>query len=82
MVGLGTMFIAVMGLSALLLWRKKLFETKWMLWLLMLSAVPVHRQYRGMDDGGDRTSAVAGVWPDAHVDGYSKMVSAGNGWFS
>src|SRR6516225_6855459 len=36
MVGLGTMFIAVMGLAALLLWRGKLFESRWMLWMLML----------------------------------------------
>jgi cytochrome d ubiquinol oxidase subunit I len=37
MVGLGTLFIAVMLLAALLLWRKKLFEMRWMLWILMLS---------------------------------------------
>src|SRR3954466_4604830 len=32
MVGLGTLFIAVMSISALLLWRKKLFESRWVLW--------------------------------------------------
>ncbi|HEX7734527.1 MAG TPA: cytochrome ubiquinol oxidase subunit I [Ktedonobacteraceae bacterium] len=37
MVGLGTIFIAIMGLALLLLWRKKLFETRWMLWILMLA---------------------------------------------
>ena len=37
MVGLGTIFIAIMVLSAFLLWRGKLFESRWMLWLLMLS---------------------------------------------
>lgn len=37
MVGLGTIFIAIMGLSALLLWRRLLFTTRWMLWLLMLA---------------------------------------------
>jgi cytochrome d ubiquinol oxidase subunit I len=36
MVGLGTAFIAVMGLAALLLWRKKLFESRPLLWILML----------------------------------------------
>jgi cytochrome bd ubiquinol oxidase subunit I len=36
MVGLGTIFIAVMALAAFLLWRKKLFDSRWMLWLLML----------------------------------------------
>lgn len=37
MVGLGTIFIAVMALSALWLWRGKLFEFKPLLWLLMLT---------------------------------------------
>ena len=39
MVGLGTIFIAVMGLSALFLWRRRLYETRPLLWALML-AVP------------------------------------------
>ncbi len=37
MVGLGTIFIAVMGLAAWLLWRGRLYESRWMLWTLMLS---------------------------------------------
>lgn len=37
MIGLGTMLIALMGLSALLLWRGLLFTTKPMLWALMLA---------------------------------------------
>ena len=37
MVGLGTIFIVIMGLSAIYLWRKKLFEARWLLWVLMLS---------------------------------------------
>jgi cytochrome d ubiquinol oxidase subunit I len=37
MVGLGTMFIAVMLLAAVMLWRRKLFTSRWMLWVLMLS---------------------------------------------
>jgi cytochrome d ubiquinol oxidase subunit I len=37
MVGLGTFFIAIMGLSLLLLWRKLLFQSRWMLWILMLA---------------------------------------------
>jgi cytochrome d ubiquinol oxidase subunit I len=35
MVGLGTIFIAVLGLAALLLWRGKLFSQPWMIWILM-----------------------------------------------
>ncbi len=38
MVGLGTIFIAVMILSAVLLWRKKLFDARWALWILMLAS--------------------------------------------
>ena len=37
MVGLGTIFLAIMGLAALLLWRRRLFSTSWMLWVLMLA---------------------------------------------
>ncbi|HLH62016.1 MAG TPA: cytochrome ubiquinol oxidase subunit I [Ktedonobacteraceae bacterium] len=37
MVGLGTIFIAIMGLSFLLLWRGRLFRARWMLWILMLA---------------------------------------------
>jgi cytochrome d ubiquinol oxidase subunit I len=37
MAGLGTLLIAVMGGSALLLWRGKLFEARPMLWVLMLA---------------------------------------------
>lgn len=39
MVGLGTFFIAIMGLALLLLWRRKLFEQgwRWMLWVLFLA---------------------------------------------
>jgi len=35
MVGLGTAMAALLGLSIFLLFRKKLFQTRWMLWLLM-----------------------------------------------
>ena len=37
MVGLGTLFIAIMGLALLLLWRRRLFQSRWMLWVLMLA---------------------------------------------
>jgi cytochrome bd ubiquinol oxidase subunit I len=37
MVGLGTIFIAIMGLAMLLLWRRKLFEARWVLWMLFLA---------------------------------------------
>jgi cytochrome d ubiquinol oxidase subunit I len=37
MVGLGTIFIAITVVATLLLWRRKLFESRWMLWVLMLA---------------------------------------------
>jgi len=37
MVGLGTIFIAVMIVAAFLLWRGRLYSSRWMLWVLMLS---------------------------------------------
>jgi cytochrome d ubiquinol oxidase subunit I len=35
MAGLGTFFILVMGVSAFLLWRRRLQKARWMLWILM-----------------------------------------------
>ncbi len=37
MAGLGTLFVAVMGGAALLLWRRRLWNSRWMLWILMLA---------------------------------------------
>src|SRR5215208_4340438 len=39
MVGLGTFFIGIMLLATFLLWRGRLYESRWMLWILML-AIP------------------------------------------
>jgi cytochrome d ubiquinol oxidase subunit I len=36
MIGLGTIFIALMLIGAFLLWRKNIFSARWFLWLLML----------------------------------------------
>jgi cytochrome d ubiquinol oxidase subunit I len=38
MVGLGTIFIGLMALAAIQLFRKKLYTTKWILWALMFMA--------------------------------------------
>jgi cytochrome d ubiquinol oxidase subunit I len=83
MVGLGTMFIAVMGLSAFLLWRKKLFETRWLMWILMLAApFPYIANTAGWMTAeiGRQPWLIHGLLRTS--DGYSKMVSAGNGLFS
>jgi cytochrome d ubiquinol oxidase subunit I len=37
MAGLGTYFVAIMGLAGILLWRRKLFTARWLLWPMMLS---------------------------------------------
>jgi cytochrome d ubiquinol oxidase subunit I len=39
MVGLGTFFIAAMGIASLLLLLRRLHRARWMLWILML-AIP------------------------------------------
>jgi cytochrome bd ubiquinol oxidase subunit I len=83
MVGLGTIFIAVMGLAALLLWRKKLFEARWMLWLLMLSApLPYIANTAGWMTAelGRQPWLIYGMMRTAH--GISPRVVAGNAWFT
>ena len=37
MVGLGTIFIAIMVIGTFLLWRKKVFTARWYLWIVLLS---------------------------------------------
>lgn len=37
MVGLGTLFIGILLVAVVLLWRKVLFTSRWLLWVLMLS---------------------------------------------
>ncbi len=67
MVGLGTIFIALMFGAAVLLWRGKLERSPWMLWLLDAQlSVSLHRQHGGLDDGGAGAAALAGLWIDAH----------------
>jgi cytochrome d ubiquinol oxidase subunit I len=83
MVGLGTIFIAIMILSAVLLWRKKLFDARWALWILMLSfPFPYIANTAGWMTAeiGRQPWLVYGLLRT--VDGYSKMVSAGNGLFT
>src|SRR6202008_1231975 len=83
MVGLGTIFIAVMGLSALMLWRGKLLESRWMLWILMLSfPFPFIANTAGWltAELGRQPWLVYGLMRTEN--GYSRMVSAGNGMFT
>jgi cytochrome bd ubiquinol oxidase subunit I len=83
MVGLGTIFIAVMVLAALLLWRGRLFASRWMLWVLLLSLpFPYIANTAGWVTAelGRQPWLVYGLMRTS--DGYSKMVSAGNGLFT
>jgi cytochrome d ubiquinol oxidase subunit I len=38
MVGLGTIFVAIMGIASLQLLRGRLYQSRWLLWILMLAA--------------------------------------------
>jgi cytochrome d ubiquinol oxidase subunit I len=83
MVGLGTIFIAIMVIAVLLLWRGKLFEARWMLWILVLSLpFPYIANTAGWMTAelGRQPWLVYGLYRTA--EGYSKTVSAGNGVFS
>jgi len=83
MVGLGTVFIAVMGLAALQLWRGRLFESRWMLWLLMLSVpLPYIANTAGWitAEVGRQPWLIYGLLRTEH--GSSPRVSAGNAWFT
>lgn len=83
MVGLGTFFIAIMLGSALLLWRGKLYGSKGMLWILMLSApFPYIANTAGWMTAelGRQPWVVYGLMRTS--DGYSHLVSAGNAMFT
>ncbi|HEY9126373.1 MAG TPA: cytochrome ubiquinol oxidase subunit I [Acidobacteriaceae bacterium] len=83
MAGLGTYFFAVMGLAAFLLWRGKLYESKWILWPLMLSfPLPYIANTAGWMTAelGRQPWLVYGLIRTA--DGASKHVGAGNSLFT
>ena len=83
MVGLGTIFIAVQLLSAALLWRKKLFESRWMLWVLMLCfPLPYIANTAGWITAeiGRQPWLIYGLMRTAQ--GVSPRVGAGNAWFT
>jgi len=83
MVGLGTVFIAVQVLSALLLWRGKLYTFRPMLWLLMLCVpLPYIANTAGWMTAelGRQPWLIYGLMRTAH--GVSPRVGAGNVWFT
>lgn len=83
MVGLGTIFIAVMGLALILLLRRKLYYTKPMLWILMLMApFPYIANTAGWMTAelGRQPWLVYGIMRT--TEGSSAHVSAGNTMFT
>jgi len=83
MVGLGTIFIAVMVLASLLLWRGKLYGSRWMLWTLMVCApLPYIANTAGWMTAelGRQPWLIYGLMRTAQ--GISPRVAAGNAWFT
>ena len=83
MVGLGTIFIAVMVFAAFLLWRGRLYESRAMLWVLMLCVpLPYIANTAGWMTAelGRQPWLIYGVMRTAH--GVSPQVGAGNAWFT
>src|SRR6266571_2227562 len=83
MVGLGTIFIAVMVLASLLLWRGKLYDSRWMLWTLMVCfPLPYIANTAGWMTAelGRQPWLIYGLMRTAQ--GISPRVAAGNAWFT
>jgi cytochrome d ubiquinol oxidase subunit I len=83
MAGLGTYFVLLMIAAAFLLWRNKLYQTRWILWLLLISfPLPYIANTAGWMTAeiGRQPWLIYGLMRTS--DGYSNMVSAGNGLFT
>ena len=83
MAGLGTIFMSVMTLALLSLWRKTLFQMRWLLWLILLCLpLPYIANTAGWltAEIGRQPWLVYGLMRTSV--GYSSNVSAGNGLFT
>jgi cytochrome bd ubiquinol oxidase subunit I len=83
MAGLGTIFVLVMVMASFLLWRKKLFQQRWILWALMLATpFPFIANTAGWwtAELGRQPWLVYGLLRTA--EGHSRHVSAGNSLFT
>jgi cytochrome d ubiquinol oxidase subunit I len=83
MAGLGTIFIAVMGLAAWFSWRRSLHEQRWLLWILFLAIpFPFLANTAGWMTAelGRQPWIIHGLMRTAA--GYSTTVSTGNVWFT
>jgi cytochrome d ubiquinol oxidase subunit I len=83
MIGLGTIFIAILGAAAFLLWRGRLFSSRGMLWMLMLAMpFPYIANHAGwvVAEVGRQPWVVYGLLRSA--DAASRNVSAGMTYFT
>jgi cytochrome d ubiquinol oxidase subunit I len=83
MVGLGTLFIAIMVIAAFLLLRHTLYSTRWMLWILLLAfPFPYIANTAGWitAEVGRQPYLIYGLMRTPA--GISPRVSAGNAWFT
>jgi cytochrome d ubiquinol oxidase subunit I len=83
MAGLGTYFVALMGIAGFLLWRGKLFTSRWLLWPIMLSfPLPYIANTAGWvtAEVGRQPWLVYGLIRTS--EGYSKHIGAGNSLFT
>jgi cytochrome d ubiquinol oxidase subunit I len=83
MAGLGTWFVLLMAVAALLLWRGRLYTARWVLWALLLSfPLPYIANTAGWMTAelGRQPWLIYGLMRTS--EGYSSMVSASNGLFT
>jgi cytochrome d ubiquinol oxidase subunit I len=83
MVGLGTIFVAVMVISAFMLWRGILYQSRWMLWIILLCLPLPHIANTAgwmTAEVGRQPWLVYGLMRTS--EGYSKYVHAGNSLFT
>jgi Cytochrome bd terminal oxidase subunit I len=68
MVGLGTIFLAVTAVAGWLLWRGRLYQSRAMLWILMLCLpLPYIANTAGLDHGRGWPPALADLRVAAHA---------------
>ena len=83
MAGLGTWFALLMTVAAFLLWRKRLYSSRWALWALLLSfPLPYIANTAGWMTAelGRQPWLIYGLMRTS--EGYSQTVSAGNTLFT
>ena len=83
MAGLGTWFLLLMAISAFLLWRGRLYPSRWVLWALLLSfPLPYIANTAGWMTAelGRQPWLIYGLMRTS--EGFSDTVSAGNGLFT